>query len=263
MGIKAPKFIRAFFVLAAIGFPVVTPAETKEIVFGPDLTVYAVKPQNVVFPGFIEAERQRRPAQSRGLSGFVNDIRNFVRSSVGAPSANRFQTAFGTPDGSGANNSGGAYEPPFPIQVGQDARRRGWAEVTLGFSIKEVLLQIFSTGTTSAEFSVRRGGGPAGTSQSDWFGSWFGNWFDNWFGHNDLRLASGPDFEPYTTPSLQPREIEDPPLLSPRPTHYGDMDAVMALRKKVLALLLNPYVFFSFLLFLIYLFIARFRRSAT
>ena len=262
------NLVRAFLVLMAISST--STAAIYSGVTGPytgATEIYAFKPLDIIFPGFVLPNSIKRPDGSRGFSGFVQEVRKAVQSNGGAPRSNRDRGASFVEDDTESQTADNSFETSVPIKVGENSRAGDTTEIYLGFSVKEILDPISPTETGNGEdtpngvgrnrpranisssASVRGGSLSSGAS---WLG---GSFFSTW----DSGGATGFGFD------LQPMSFSNNlgNGLSgiPRSTNTETSKALIKLRKIVLDLVFNPFVYFSLLIVFVFLFMLRFRAS--
>jgi hypothetical protein len=228
--------------------------------------IHAYKPSDVVFPGFVRPYSQHRPEGHDGFSGFVYELREAIRSKGGAPPPVPAQ------DRSFLNNNRAYQEPDttedssVSLKVGQDPRSENSARIFLGTSVRQILREIPPTATfagprpASSVGSVRlrgrllssaSGGGGllsgGETFLSGGFLSEAGSGGSSGFGF-DLRPMTFPTDPPggaYVGPGGQVEVSKN----------------LKALRRIVLDLVFNPFVYFGALIVSVLMFMTRFRNT--
>jgi len=113
--------------------------------------IYALKPSDIIFPGFVQPDLRLRPEGYRGFSGFVREVRGAVQSTGGAPRTQQAQVRSFRESSAGSQTPDATYETSIPIRLGKDSGTGNTAEVFLGFSVKQVLNEIPATGTIAGE----------------------------------------------------------------------------------------------------------------
>ena len=228
--------------------------------------VYAYKPSDVVFPGFVRSFSQHQPEGQDGFSGFVRELRDALRSKGGAP------PPIQTDDKSFQNNDtpyhglDAVEESTISLKVGRDQRPEDSPKIYLGVSVRQILHEIPSTGTfvgprpSSGSGNGGRGGrllSPASggggllssgeTFLSGGFLSEAGSGGSSGFGF-DLR------------PMSFPNDRLDGTYVGPD-GHVEASKSLKALRRIVLDLVFNPFVYFGALIVSVLMFMTRFRNT--
>jgi hypothetical protein len=267
--IKEANIVRTLLVCMAIFAPTTAVIHSaKADINSAAHDIYALKPLDVILAGFVQADFSKRPEGYRGFSGFVQEVRNAVRSTEGAPRTERAQDRSSAANSAESQATDPTYESTIPIKVGQNSRTGDTAEVYLGTSVRQILDEIPPTGTTSqqrSESSVgtnrQQGGILASASVGGVSLSSGGNWLSGGFlstGNSDGDSSFGFSLRPLSYPS----DLGNGPYF-PRTAGTESPKDVIALRKLVVDMLFNPLVFFIILIICVFMFTARFRISTT
>ena len=234
--------------------------------------IYAFKPLDVVFPGFVRSDLSDRPSGYRGFSGFVDEVRNAVKLGGGAPDIPQEATRSLVKIDPEISTRDPTYEESIPIRTGQAAQGEETTEVYLGFSVKQILNEIPAEGANSREHSTRSAGlygsssihlaspvghrgslGAVSTIHSGGFLSTQNVFTTSGFGL-DLRPLAYPN---------DPNDLGNGPYIS-RESDDPDVEKKLkSLRQMVLNLVFNPVVYFTLMVIFVIMIMARFRRRSS
>lgn len=264
---KESPIIRALLVLMAISSSSAAAIySSEEGPRGGGPTVYAYKPSDVVFPGFVRSYSQHRPEGQDGFSGFVHQLREAIRSKGGAPPPiKRDDRSFGSSN-TAYQRSNTVEESTVSLKVGRNRQSEDSARVYLGVSVRQILHEIPPTGTfvgprpaSSAGSSRVRGrllssaaGGGGLLSGGETFLS------GGFLSEAGSGGSSGFGFD------LRPMTFPTDPAGGTYVGPGGQVEvskSLKALRRIVLDLVFNPFVYFGALIVSVLMFMTRFRNT--
>ena len=267
---KKSNIVRALLVFLAIS------PSSKAAIYSPATgpntgapVIYAFKPSDVIFPGFVQTDLRQRPDDNRGFSGFVEEVRNAVNSARGGASlTNRAEAASLADRRTGSQSPYATYEASIPIKLEPNSRTGDKKEIYLGVSVKQIVSEIPPAGTAILERSKNGatenrawGGGSSsgsvrGRSLSSSSSGWLSGGFLSTGGATGLS-GFGFDLQPMSFPADQGNGAYVN-------TGSGDVEVtkgLKALRRIVLDLVFNPFVYFGGLIVAVFMFMARFRSA--
>ena len=262
---KKSNIVRTLLVVMAIYSPsmaAIYSPSTKFNAAAPD--IHAFKPTEIVFPEFLEPDLTPRSEGYSGFSGFVQEIRNAVRSSGGAPRRNRTRGTSPAGNTAARQTADTNHESSIKIKLGPNSGTGDTAEVYLGVSLKQVLNEIPSPDSISGDRPAKSAGNnspnknkvSAGSAGGGSLGG--GSWFRGGLlstGNSGWSLGFGFDM----TPLNYPTDLGNGPYISPQSSDEEVSKSLKALRRMVIDLVFNPYVYFSLLIISILMFMARIR----
>jgi len=264
--IKKSSLVRTLLIFAAITSPSTAAMYTARVGFGAlGPNIYAFKPMDVIFPGFVQPGQRERPEGYQGFSGFVQEVRNAVLSRGGVPLVDLNRDTPFADSAAGITREDPTFASSIPIKLGPDSRPGNTAEVFLGFSVKQIVDQIPAavplTGDRPETGSrISRPQGPSLSAPASLGGSLGAgsNWLSGGFlslGGSGANSGFGIDQKPLTFPS----DLGNGPYVNPNADDPGTEKSLRALRKMVLDLVFNPFVYFTALIVSILMFMARFK----
>lgn len=229
--------------------------------------IYAFKPLDLIFPGFLQRDFSQRPDGYGGFAGFLDDVRHAVQSQGGAPRPERIQEKSLAKKKAESKTADNSYESSFPIKVGRNSTSSNTTEIYLGFSVNQVLKRISSGETnigvlppTRAPQIRRRSNrsssasarGRSLSSGSNWLSGGFLN-SGNWTGNSGF----GFDLRPLSFPGDPGNGV----TFVPPATDTENSKSLIALRRWVWGLFFSPFAYISVLVMSVFLFMLRFRNS--
>jgi hypothetical protein len=264
---KKSNIVRTLFVVMVICSPSMAAIYSSGSSFDTaGQGLYAFKPTDVIFPGFLETDPARRPEGNGGFSEFVQEIRNAVRSTGGAPLRNRARRR--PPDGDDIARPAAdtAYDTSIKTQLAPNPSTGNAPEVYLGVSVKKVLEEIPPPNPVAGDRQADR---PSGTRPQSNLSSgsirrgslggsgWLGGGFLS-AGNSGWTSGFGLDLMPPKYSS----DLGNTPYVGGQGTDGEASKGLRDLRRVVIDLVFNPYVYFSLLILSVLMFMARFRGPA-
>jgi hypothetical protein len=231
----------------------------------PEMRNYAFKPSDTIYSGSAELDPRHWEDGSGGFSRFLQEIRNAILSTGGAPPSPSRNN--GTPANSGDNQQfqDTNYEATVPIKVGNGERADDTAEIHIGASVKEILDEVPPAGTVFAE----QPGNNSERSQSRGrivsIGALGGGSTRGGSGFHTCGFLSTGGAGGFSGFGFDLRQLTFPPLLDDGLTigngqsEEENLKSLKALRRIVLDLVFNPFVYFIGLAFTVFMFMSRFR----
>ncbi|MDA1323222.1 MAG: hypothetical protein O3C34_00610 [Proteobacteria bacterium] len=268
---KKSNIVRVLLVLMAM-----SPSSMAAIysaVTGPNTgapAIHAFKPSDVIFPGFIQTDLRQRPEDNRGFSGFLEEVRNAVNSTRGGASltdrAEDASLANRRRDKGQSRNA--TYESSTPIKLEPNSSTGATTEVYLGVSVKQIVSEIPPAGTIilerptngTTENRARGKGSYSGSVKGGALGSG-GSWLRGGFlstGEANGLSGFGFDLQPMSFPTDQGTGA----IFGAGPGEIEVTKGLKALRRIVLDLVFNPFVYFGGLIIAVFMFMARFRSTS-
>ena len=263
---KKSNIVRALLVFMAISSTstaAIYSARTGLTSAAPD--IFAYKPSDVIFPGFVQRDLRQRPDGYRGFSGFVQEVRVAIQAAGGAPRTVQAGNTSFAENSNQSQTSDTTYESSVPIKMGKNSPAGETTEVYLGVSVTQILSEIPTTGpitgggpATNIRNNHRQASGLSSTSVRGGSLSSSGNWLSgSFFSTGNSSGLSGFGFD--LRPNSYSTDLGNRPYVSRQRSDAKNSKGLKALRTLVLDMFFNPFVYVSILIVAVLMFMARFR----